>query len=715
LSQFSSKQKVHLNLYIWIFIALLIISVAILIFTQINPLSVGKSLNTKSRDEDSSCSTQAEIDMVNLVDMGINQDITDTSSHIIIGDVKGVESRWNNDETFIYTYVTISLKDCLKGDLESEEVTIKVLGGEVGEIGLLVSNQSSFVIGEKVKVFLKREGTDEFNLIEKISYNSETPSGYSYLGIHWHSSDLPVEYYINELGTSDTTSEFIAIQSSFQTWENDPGSYMDYTYRGTTHRIGKVQDSYNVVTWGSIDGPGGILAQTIFWYDTRTKLISEFDLIFDDAETWSTTGESGKYDVQNIGTHEAGHTLNLEDLYDSQYSEETMYGYANSGETKKITLNAGDIAGIHHIYGNLMVTYTISTEPEGLQINVDGVNYTAPNSFNWDIDSTHVIEALSPQSGDVNIRYIYESWDDGGARVHSINVGESNNAIVARFTLQYSIEFSVITFGQFHTNLTNYVTVTYIANEESNNADIWDNFPVTVWCDSQSTAKYSNPSSGSTPNHRWYCFENTSLTITRSEKMTLTYYEQILTSYIFEDLHGRTIVPTSISTEDPYLEDDTFTTYSNLWLNFGVWTIKEILWEGADVKPETGLSFNVNSSKVWAIKCAIYDFEIKVTDLFSLPISEANVSVILPNGTIVETQTNTYGQAVISQVTKGQYTAVITYMKQTIKVSGDITQVAGIPAQAKIYFSIPVIISLFIIIPISVISIILVRRRRNRA
>lgn len=57
------------------------------------------------------------------------------------------------------------------------------------------------------------------------------------------------------------------------------------------------------------------------------------------------------YDVRNIGTHEAGHVVGLDDLYDVKYSEITLYGYSLKGETKKISLAAGDIQGTTVLYG----------------------------------------------------------------------------------------------------------------------------------------------------------------------------------------------------------------------------------------------------------------------------------------------------------------------------------------------------------------------------
>jgi predicted Zn-dependent protease len=56
-------------------------------------------------------------------------------------------------------------------------------------------------------------------------------------------------------------------------------------------------------------------------------------------------------DLQNIATHELGHGLGLNDLYESAASEETMYGYSTYGEMSKRSLFIGDIAGIHDLYG----------------------------------------------------------------------------------------------------------------------------------------------------------------------------------------------------------------------------------------------------------------------------------------------------------------------------------------------------------------------------
>lgn len=96
-------------------------------------------------------------------------------------------------------------------------------------------------------------------------------------------------------------------------------------------------------------GDTGTLALTTYSYDGNNHL-TDSDTVFNSYYTWSTSGEAGKYDVQNVMTHEFGHWLVLNDLYGGGDTEKTMYGYVSTGETKKRSLDADDINGINYIY-----------------------------------------------------------------------------------------------------------------------------------------------------------------------------------------------------------------------------------------------------------------------------------------------------------------------------------------------------------------------------
>ncbi|RJQ13476.1 peptidase M10A and M12B matrixin and adamalysin [Candidatus Parcubacteria bacterium] len=90
--------------------------------------------------------------------------------------------------------------------------------------------------------------------------------------------------------------------------------------------------------WGFFSGP------------IQTRELLEWDQIYNTAYEWSSSGESNKMDFENIATHELGHSVGLADLYTSSCSNETMFGYADFGETNKRTPEGGDIAGMNALY-----------------------------------------------------------------------------------------------------------------------------------------------------------------------------------------------------------------------------------------------------------------------------------------------------------------------------------------------------------------------------
>jgi hypothetical protein len=60
----------------------------------------------------------------------------------------------------IYTYVTLSVDQVVKGAIAEREITIKQLGGQIGNDGLAVFNQAVFARGEDVMVFLETRPRD---------------------------------------------------------------------------------------------------------------------------------------------------------------------------------------------------------------------------------------------------------------------------------------------------------------------------------------------------------------------------------------------------------------------------------------------------------------------------------------------------------------------------------------------------------------------------
>lgn len=115
-------------------------------------------------------------------------------------------------------------------------------------------------------------------------------------------------------------------------------------------------DGQNEVSFADVEYDGAI-AITVVWGVFRgapsQRRLVEWDQVYDDVDfDWSTSidGEENKMDLWNIVAHELGHSAGLGDLYTTKCSDQTMYGYAGTGETNKRSLDAGDIAGIQELY-----------------------------------------------------------------------------------------------------------------------------------------------------------------------------------------------------------------------------------------------------------------------------------------------------------------------------------------------------------------------------
>ena len=93
--------------------------------------------------------------------------------------------------------------------------------------------------------------------------------------------------------------------------------------------------------------------------------------------------------------------------------------------------SAADIDGIDRLYGAIPTTVTVTSNPPGLQVVVDGTTITTPQVFNWALNSSHTLNvATSPQTlSATGVSYIYGRWNDSTTQSHTIAVAPGNNQI----------------------------------------------------------------------------------------------------------------------------------------------------------------------------------------------------------------------------------------------------------------------------------------------
>jgi len=175
---------------------------------------------------------------------------------------------------------------------------------------------------------------------------------YKLLGVKW--KELPTDYVINPTNSDGLSEAFItnAFSTSAETWDSDTSAELfndSYSIDYNSHY--GIQNFENTLEFGSYPDDG-VIAVTSVWFTRRGKKIVEFDILFNERFAWGdATSDSSLMDLQNIAVHELGHGIGLDDIYSLSCSDVTMYGFSDTGETKKRTLEAPDIEGLQKMYG----------------------------------------------------------------------------------------------------------------------------------------------------------------------------------------------------------------------------------------------------------------------------------------------------------------------------------------------------------------------------
>lgn len=174
-------------------------------------------------------------------------------------------------------------------------------------------------------------------------------------GVKW--KELPISYVVHP--DLEVTVEG-AIFVSAETWDDAISQELfsdTYSIDKTATWDDDAPDGRNEFVFGDYPQEGVIAVAVVWGYFSGppgSRKIVEFDVLFDtDFSPWGDAmGNPSIMDLQNIATHEIGHGVGLADIYDSNCSEVTMYGFSDYGEIKKKDLESADITGLQKLYGN---------------------------------------------------------------------------------------------------------------------------------------------------------------------------------------------------------------------------------------------------------------------------------------------------------------------------------------------------------------------------
>ena len=153
----------------------------------------------------------------------------------------------------------------------------------------------------------------------------------------------------------------------------------------------------------------------------------------------------------------------------------------------------------------------------------------------------------------------------------------------------------------------------------------------------------------------------------------------------------------------------------SVWLENGTsFTVVNVTWEGASVGPEPAPSYQVKAAPLnLTLDTEVYQASLKVVDLFGLPVSGAQVSMTLANGTTLTGVTNGKGVFSAGAIPVGTYTAKVTSLGTSLRISGDAASGQTV-AVGKVALS---LVSLFVIVAAAAgaasAGVLLVRQRKR--
>jgi len=171
------------------------------------------------------------------------------------------------------------------------------------------------------------------------------------MGVKW--AALPVSYAVNPSNSQGLSEEFVmnTLSASSEAWDAATSSELlnapsvDYTAQYG------MQNYQNAVAFGDYSD-ANVIGVTTVWYTRVGKRIVEFDMLLNTKYQWGDASlDPALMDLQNIATHEFGHSVGMSDIYSASCTGATMYGYSNNGDLAKRTLEQPDVAGLQKMYG----------------------------------------------------------------------------------------------------------------------------------------------------------------------------------------------------------------------------------------------------------------------------------------------------------------------------------------------------------------------------
>lgn len=96
-------------------------------------------------------------------------DVATRSEEIVVARCVSAESRWNEQGSLIFTYLTFQVEDAVKATNERDSLTLRIFGGRVGDIVQSVPDMPEFSENEEVMLFLGPRNESGYQTLSSIA------------------------------------------------------------------------------------------------------------------------------------------------------------------------------------------------------------------------------------------------------------------------------------------------------------------------------------------------------------------------------------------------------------------------------------------------------------------------------------------------------------------------------------------------------------------
>jgi len=114
---------------------------------------------------------------------------------------------------------------------------------------------------------------------------------------------------------------------------------------------------------------------------------------------------------------------------------------------QRASLSPLDIEAVHRMHGTRPQGVTVTTNPPGMRVTVDGETFTTPHSFLWAAGERHQLEAVESAEPENNTRAVFARWSQGGERTQEITVSEQVSVYAADYALWHRVRTGVAEEG----------------------------------------------------------------------------------------------------------------------------------------------------------------------------------------------------------------------------------------------------------------------------